>query len=43
MEYVLLPVNADMGSGKFTSVVDLYVDEKLTSELVLGKDWISYY
>ena len=42
-EYVLLPVNADMGSGKLTSVVDLYVDGELTSELVLGQDWISYY
>jgi hypothetical protein len=36
-------VNADMGSRTFTSVVDVYVDKKLTSELVLGKDWISYY
>jgi hypothetical protein len=43
MEYVSLPVNADTGSGKLTSVVDLYVDEQLTSELVLGKQWISYY
>ena len=42
-EYVLLPVNANMGSGKLTSVVDLYVNEQSTSELVLGKDWISYY
>ena len=42
-EHLSLPVNADMGSGKFTAVVNLYVDDQLTSELVLGKDWISYY
>ena len=43
MENVSLPVNADMGSGKFTAVVKLNVNEQLTCELVLGKDWISYY
>lgn len=42
-EHLSLPVNADMGSGRFTSVVNLYVDDQLTSELVLRKDWISYY
>jgi hypothetical protein len=42
-KHVSLPVNADMGSGYLTSVVDLKVDDQLTSELVLGKDWISYY
>jgi hypothetical protein len=43
MDHVSLPVNTDMGSGKLTSVINLYVDKQLTSELVLGKDWISYY
>lgn len=42
-EFVSLPVNADMGCGHLTSVVDLSVVDQLTSEVVLGKDWISFY
>lgn len=34
---VSLPVNADMGSGSFTAMVDLHVDNWLASKLCLEK------
>ena len=35
-ENVSLPINADMGSGSFTCVVNLEVDNELHSDVVLG-------
>ena len=42
-ENVSLPINADMGSGSFTCVVNLEVDNELRSDVVLGRDWMTYY
>jgi hypothetical protein len=40
---VSLPVNTDMGSGSFTCIVDLEVVKELHPDVVLGRDWMTYY
>jgi hypothetical protein len=40
---ISLPINTDMGSGSFTCVVNLEVVNELHPDIVLGRDWTTYY
>ncbi|KAF8226029.1 hypothetical protein L208DRAFT_1407769 [Tricholoma matsutake] len=40
---ITLPINANMGSGPLTSLVDLEVDDGLCSDVVLGRNWFADY
>jgi hypothetical protein len=41
--HISLPVNADMGQGSLTCVVDLMITDELAAGIILGKDWLAYY
>ena len=38
-----LPINANMGSGSLTSLVEFEVDDRLCSDVVLGRNWFADY
>ncbi|KAF8225647.1 hypothetical protein L208DRAFT_1408200 [Tricholoma matsutake] len=40
---ISVPVNADLGQGAVTCLVDLVVVERLPADLVLGANWSAYY
>ena len=40
---ISLPINTDMGSGSFTCIVNLEVVNELHPDIVLGRDWTTYY
>jgi len=40
---VSLPVNADMGQGSFTCVMNLTIADELSAGIILRKDWFAYY
>ena len=40
-DHVSFPVNADMGQGFFTCVMNLTIADELSAGIILGKDWLA--
>ncbi|KAF8230520.1 hypothetical protein L208DRAFT_1400350 [Tricholoma matsutake] len=40
---ISVPINADLGQGAVTCLVDLVIVERLPADLVLGANWSAYY